>query len=175
MEVSEGQVFRYDNGEFLVARESKTLEHEDDEVSVFWSKTNLQERYDMSRNDLERYTNITEEHHKVPKMTSFQRLEQRLEFRHSTCGHLAVTNSDFIAGAKKLSPRVLVGILRKIAAGAIGGIVELLNTLYSLYKTYDTVKNFSPAEWFNDVGIETTDRYDYKHIGCGEEINFTSP
>lgn len=171
MKVNRGQIFRYDNGEFLVAREDAVLENSDDSVSVFWSKTNFEQRYPMEKSTLEQYTDITDDHHNVPEDSSIERLEEDLGLRHEKCGNIAVTNDDFVSAAKKLAPGVLVGVIRAVVAGAIGCVAELFNRIYSLYKAHNKIKNFSPDDWFKDIAKETTERYKYKHISCGHKID----
>lgn len=176
MQVEKGQVFRFDNGAFLLAVENKELTDPDEKIRCAWSKTGLdgEHLHPVKKSELEARTEILDEFYDVPERGFFSEAEEKFKFRHEACGQLAVTNDDFINIGKKLTPELLKNIILNIVTGTIGCIAELLYLIYTLLDNANRFGKFNPTEWFGEVRKETTDRYDYKHT-CGHEIDFLLP
>lgn len=97
MQVEKGQVFRFDNGAFLLAVENKELTDPDEKIRCAWSKTGLdgEHLYPVKKSELEARTEILDEFYDVPERGFFSEAEEKFKFRHEACGQLAVTNDDF--------------------------------------------------------------------------------
>lgn len=172
MEVNRGDVYEFKGGKnFIVIVENKTLTDPDDKVKVQWSKTKEEGHfYDYTKEKIQNLTNPTNRTVEITDDGYISGIDKKLNFRHE-CNGQVVTAKEFFSLAGEWPINAFNSLVMSIAASSIHAIAGLLATMYDFYKTYSSIKNYRPTDWFENVKSAPTKDYRYKCWHCGEKID----
>lgn len=173
MKVQRGDVYRFKNDDnYLVIAENKRLTDDDDKVKVQWSMTRSEgDFYDYTKQKLEDLTVRTGENVRIANNGYISQVDHKLGFKHD-CNHEIVSSKDFFSLSGQWAKDVFNGVLIHIIQNTVSTVAGLLASIYTIYKQYQSLRNFSPEKWFSGILTAPTESYEYRCSRCDSKIDF---